>query len=125
MKRENRSNAAKAGILKKVIQKNNNNILERKKENIKRKKESNDTIKPDSVSVNTWRDFLIHRQKKKAPVTETAMRMIIRESEKAGMEIETVLLEMINRGWCGFKADWIKTRPHDIKSINYGENGKI
>ncbi len=65
---------------------------------------------PDGVSDKTWRDFGIMRQKKGAPITETAMTAIQREADKAGWRLEDALVESISRGWRGFKADWVKIK---------------
>lgn len=53
-------------------------------------------------------DFIQHRKNLKAPVTRTAMKAICTEANKANLPIETVLAEIQNRGWRGFKAEWIQ-----------------
>lgn len=63
--------------------------------------------KPGDVSDQVWEDFLTHRQAKRAPVTQTVLKTIRAEADKAGWPIEQALSEMTNRGWQGFKASWI------------------
>lgn len=64
---------------------------------------------PESVSHETWSDFLQHRKAKKAAVTESAIKGIDREARKAGWSLEKALVECCARGWVGFKAEWVKT----------------
>lgn len=59
------------------------------------------------VSEKVWKDFVLHRKKKKAEITETAMKEIIKQAEKAGWQLERALVEMCARGWTGFKAEWV------------------
>lgn len=69
--------------------------------------------KPDSVSDQTWEDFLGHRKSKKAPLTVTALKRIIVEVEKSGWKLEDALCESIARGWTGFKAEWVSKQTGD------------
>ena len=43
----------------------------------------------------------------KAPVTETALKGLQREAEKAGMTLQEVLELCCQNGWRGFKATWM------------------
>lgn len=67
--------------------------------------------KPDDVAEQTWRDFVRHRNAKKAPVTETALAGIRREAGKAGWTMDAALAETVTRGWQSFKADWAMPPP--------------
>lgn len=62
---------------------------------------------PDGVSESVWQDFLTLRAGKKAKVTETAIKGIAREANKAGVSLEQALQVCCERGWTGFKADWV------------------
>jgi len=62
---------------------------------------------PDGVSLSVWQDFLKLRKTKKAPVTDTAIAGIRREALKAGMGLSEALATCCQRGWTGFKADWV------------------
>jgi hypothetical protein len=57
------------------------------------------------------RDFKALRAKKKAPITETAMRGIRREAEKAGLTLESALRICCERGWTGFNSEWAGAKP--------------
>lgn len=67
---------------------------------------------PFDVSDQVWNDFLKIRKAKRAPLTETALEGIEKESKLAGISLEDALKECVTRGWQGFKADWIKIKQH-------------
>ena len=60
------------------------------------------TVKKQVIS-----DFTAIRKAKKAPLTETALKGIKREADKLGYTLEQALTTCCERGWAGFKADWI------------------
>lgn len=64
--------------------------------------------KPDEVSEQVWRDFLIHRKEKDAPVTETVIDGYRAEAAKAGVSLQTAMATSITQGWQGFRASWLK-----------------
>lgn len=61
----------------------------------------------DGVDKQIADDFIAIRRAKKSPVTETAINGIRREAEKLGYSFEQALTICCERGWAGFKADWI------------------
>jgi hypothetical protein len=73
--------------------------------------------KPAEISDSLWGDWQRHR---KAPFTETALKGFEREAAKAGLSVEWAITEAIERGWQGFKADWVK----DKNNGNDGRNSK-
>jgi uncharacterized protein YdaU (DUF1376 family) len=60
---------------------------------------------PEGVSDQVWKDFVATRGK--SAVTETALKGIAREAQKAGWSLEAALQECAIRGWRGFKAEWV------------------
>ena len=62
---------------------------------------------PVGVSESVWQDFMAVRQTKKAKMTETALKGLVREANKAGIPLEDAIRICCERGWVGFKADWI------------------
>lgn len=52
-------------------------------------------------------DFKKLRKEKKASITKTAIEGIRREASKAGLTLEAALMICCERGWQGFKADWV------------------
>jgi len=76
--------------------------INNKQETINNKK----PITPIGVSEEVFQDFLKLRGSK-APVTETAIRGLERESKKAGLTLQEVLELCCKNGWRGFEAAWI------------------
>lgn len=82
-----------------------NNIRMKEDKNVRK-----EYTKPEDVSEIVWNDFLSHRKAKKSKVTETALNGIRREADKAGWTMEAALQEICQRGWQGFKAEWVTTK---------------
>lgn len=59
------------------------------------------------VSPQVAADFRKLRSAKKAAITQTAVDGIRREAAKAGLSLEAALAMCCERGWTGFKADWV------------------
>ena len=74
------------------------------------------------MSDSVWQDFLAVRQTKKAKMTETALKGLVREANKAGIPLEDAIRICCERGWVGFKADWIdehlKNKPTAYQDRN-------
>jgi DNA-binding PadR family transcriptional regulator len=66
--------------------------------------------RPNGVSEQVWNDFIALRKAKRAPLSATALSVIVKEAEKAAMHIEEALTECVTRGWQSFKAEWIKPK---------------
>ncbi|MEY2632935.1 MAG: Serratia phage Parlo [Pseudomonadota bacterium] len=64
--------------------------------------------RPESVPEQTWHDFLTHRKANRAPLTETALKGIAAEAEKAGLSLADALATCCQRGWRGFRAEWMR-----------------
>lgn len=60
-----------------------------------------------SVRAGVARDFATLRSKKRAPLTDTAIKGLEREAAKAGISLDAALDICCQRGWQGFKAEWI------------------
>ena len=72
-------------------------------------------MQPFIVEDQVWNDFLALRKAKKAPLTETALAMIEKETEKTDLTLNQVLQECVTRGWQSFKADWMKPKQHQVE----------
>lgn len=59
-------------------------------------------------------DFKRLRAQKKAPITLTAVEGIKREAAKAGYTLEQALRTCCERGWTGFKAEWVAGQVQSI-----------
>jgi len=75
------------------------------------KPNKNTVAPPFGVTDSVWQDWLKLRKAKKAAVTQTAIDGIQREADKAGVSLQTVLEMCCERGWTGFKADWMQSKP--------------
>ena len=75
--------------------------------------------KPESVSQEVWDEYVSLRKQKRTTVTPLVIKGIEREAEKAGLSLQDALTTCIERGWQGFKADWVKEKFGN----NYGAKG--
>jgi uncharacterized protein YdaU (DUF1376 family) len=73
-----------------------------------KKKKAAPLQKPVDVSDEVWGSFLIVRKAKSAAVTDLAILGIRREAVKAGITLEQALTTCCERGWAGFKAEWMQ-----------------
>jgi len=62
---------------------------------------------PDGVDQKVWEDFVQLRKVKKAAITDTAIKGLQREANKAGYSLQEALETCCSRGWVGFKASWV------------------
>jgi uncharacterized protein YdaU (DUF1376 family) len=74
-------------------------------------KNTNTVAPPHGVTVGVWQDWLKLRKAKKAAVTQTALDGIQREADKARVSLQTALETCCERGWTGFKAEWMQSQP--------------
>lgn len=98
--------------------------------------------KPEDVSPEVWESYVALRRAKRAPISAAVVEGLRREAEKAGWTLEAAVRECVERGWQGFKADWVAnnrlngngkspyTLAHpDFSKIDYtkgiGPNGEI
>jgi len=65
---------------------------------------------PEGMNIVVWKDYLKLRKTQKKPLTETALKGLQREADKADMTLVKALEVCCERGWIGFKADWIKDK---------------
>lgn len=54
------------------------------------------------------RDYITHRRAKRSAVTVTAIEGIAKEAGKAKLSLQAALKICCERGWQGFKAEWLK-----------------
>lgn len=62
---------------------------------------------PSDVSPQVWQDWQALRKAKRAAVTATAVAGIRKEASSIGMSLEDALSMCCERGWAGFKAEWV------------------
>jgi len=71
---------------------------------------------PDGVSPDVWDSFVAQRKASRAVITETVIKSIQREANKAGWTLEQALAECAARGWRGFKAEWVAEKQNLTKT---------
>ena len=80
------------------------------------KREAKKIQTPDGVSPEVWDSFVAQRKASRAVITETVIKLIQREANKAGWTLEQALAECAARGWRGFKADWVVEKQNLTKT---------
>jgi len=80
------------------------------------KKNTNTDTAPEGVSSQVFQDFLVLRKGLKAPVSETALKNLRIEGDKANLSLEEVMSLCCQNGWRGFKAEWVKDK-HSQKTL--------
>lgn len=90
-------------------------------------KEVMDVLVP-VVGEELARDIIAHRKGLKCPLTPRGARSLVREYQATGDAVNAAE-EHLNRGWQGFKAEWVR-KPHAFternnptprQSANYGQ----
>jgi len=80
---------------------------EREKETEKEIEVRDIALYPPEVPESLWVDFLKLRKAKKAPWNQTALDGFRREAATAGYTLEQAIRTTCERGWQGFKAEWV------------------
>jgi hypothetical protein len=78
----------------------------------KTKTETKTVQAPEGVSPEVWDSFVKQRKASRAVITESVLKTIKFEAEKAKWTMEQALAECAARGWRGFKADWVMAKPN-------------
>lgn len=119
----NRIKLEKKSVLKPALKSEPNQIVTKNQEPITNNQINTKT--PDGVSDSVWKDFKKLRERHKAPITDTAMKGLIREAKLANMTLEEVMVLCCERGWRGFKADWVKQEAQKAKELPLGTDKQI
>jgi hypothetical protein len=75
---------------------------------------------PEGVSPEVWDSFVKQRKASRAVITQSVIRSIQKEADKAGWTLEQALAECAARGWRGFKASWVQeklTRSEERQNV--------
>jgi uncharacterized protein YdaU (DUF1376 family) len=70
------------------------------------------------VDEKVARDWLIIRKAQRAPLTETAWDTIKAEAAKANLSVGEAVKASVDRGWRGFKAEWLNDKKTGAPSSN-------
>lgn len=68
------------------------------------------------VSEQIANEYLVVRGK--APLTPTALKLILNEADKIGWSLQQALTACCENSWRGFRADWIKNQQQRLGSQN-------
>jgi uncharacterized protein YdaU (DUF1376 family) len=105
------------------------NIASQAKPRAKRSR-STKVEKPEDVSIEVWESYVAHRRTRAAVLNKTVLDGLRKQAAKAGWTLEAAMRESIERGWTGFKAEWVAnnrlfgngTKPkssHDLSGMDY------
>lgn len=61
----------------------------------------------EGVSDELWADWTKHRKRKRAVVTQLVIDTLAKEASRAGLSVAQAMTIQIERGWTGFRADWV------------------
>lgn len=74
---------------------------------------------PDGVTQSVWDDYLKIRKAAKKPITDTALKGLVREAGKAGKTLNEALVICCERSWLGFKAEWLKSDVQQVEKVRF------
>lgn len=82
---------------------------------------------PSGVTESVFKDYLEVRKTKKAKWTDTALKGLTKEAEKAGISLQEAMELCCARGWVGFKAEWIKDQQptNNDKAWMFSDEGIV
>ena len=83
-----------------------------------KRREEKSIVSPEGVSHEVFLDYLKLRKGLKAPVTDTAIKGLAKEANKANMTLEQVMILCCQNGWRGFKAEWI-SKQQPTQKVNF------
>lgn len=77
------------------------------------------------VEEQVAKDFIQLRKDKRAKLTMTAIDGIQREASKANLSLNQALMMCVERGWQGFKAEWVRDKSEKFDPLEYNNRGNI
>ena len=82
------------------------------------KKQKTKVSTPEGVDEHIWQDYLKVRSAKRSPITETALKGIMSEAQKAGKTLNEAITICCQNNWIGFKAEWL-TRDRNEMVVRF------
>jgi hypothetical protein len=74
--------------------------------------------RPDDVPEGVWSDWLEHRRRQRASMSQTVVDNLRAEGEKVQLRLADVMGMQVTNGWRGFQAAWVK-RPRTEPPKSY------
>ena len=105
----NRVKLEKKSVLKSELKSEPSQLLTNNQEPITNNHNKN-IPPPEGVDCDLWKDYLKVRNKQKKPITQTAIKGLQREADKAKLSLSEVIQICAERGWIGFKAEWVDSK---------------
>lgn len=109
------------GSTKTTITKTTNTKDTNKKQRAK-KFDAISELKNLGVDEQVAEDWITVRKFKKSPLTKTALTGVVNQAEKAGLSVNQAITVCVNRGWIGFKSEWIANTGGSQPSSVAGSN---
>ena len=72
-------------------------------------------VSEHGVSEQVANDWAAMRRSKKAPISDTVIKGLVREAKKANLTLDNVLQICVERNWQGFQASWLLREVNDMK----------
>ena len=82
-------------------------------------------LPPEGVSVDLWNDFLVHRKRLKAPVTQRVADRLLKEANLANMPLDQVIETILFKGWRSFEASWAQGMAQKATELPLGTEQQI
>lgn len=80
---------------------------------------NNHITTPEGVIESVWNDYLKIRKAAKKPLTDTALKGLVREAGRAGKTLNEALVICCERSWLGFKAEWLKSDVQQVEKVKF------
>jgi hypothetical protein len=74
-------------------------------------------LEAEGIPKDLIRDWLLIRNKKRQPLTETALITTKREAVKAGMTLTEVIQKCCDKTWAGFEASYLEDKKPQAKPM--------
>ena len=85
---------------------------------------ADDLVEAYGIDLQVAQDWLVVRKTKKAPLTQTALKLIENEAAKANLSVAQAIQFSCESGWVGFKAEWYENRQISIHNSGNSQHQK-
>ena len=85
-------------------------------------------LKPSAMSQEVWDKYVAYRNRIKKPLSELAITRFNTEVKKAGITHDAAAIMVIENGWQGFLAEYVKTKAQKHRGFSdkvYGSSGSL
>lgn len=85
-------------------------------------------LKPSAMSQEVWDKYVAYRNRIKKPLSELAIKRFDTEVRKAGITHDAAAIMVIENGWQGFLAEYVKSKAQKHRGFSskaYGSSGSL